>query len=61
MAWRWRDDLGLTGRWFLDPASARADAVRRERRGLPVAEADQAELLWRSLERTGYRIEEGRP
>lgn len=61
MAFRWCDEAGLTGRWFLDAASARADAVRRERRGQPVTDAEQIVLLWRSLERAGYRIEEGKP
>jgi hypothetical protein len=60
MAWRWIEP-GLTRRVGSMEATrdaAVADAVSNARGGRPVEDEAQCELLWRSLERAGWRIEE---
>jgi hypothetical protein len=60
MGWRWIEP-GLTrrvGPMEATRAAAEDGAVSHARGGRPVEDEAQCVLLWRSLERAGWRIEE---
>ncbi len=59
MGWRWRAPGGEVGRLAATEAAAVADAIMRSAR-FKVADLHpkETELLWRSLSRAGWRVEE---